>query len=293
MNSSRVPAPLRIRSLIQADLSFAHSLSTLAAWNQTLPDWHALLRHDPDGCFLAELHGQPAGTVTTTAYSAELAWIGMLLVHPDCRGCGIGQALLRHAIDFLRHRGIRCLKLDATPAGKPLYEKIGFRTEWTLRRWESSPPAPARQSAPCRVRAASPEDHAAVVRLDGRAFGVERPRWLLGLVERSQHALVCLQSASPLQGFALVREGAQATYLGPIVATSAEAGAALAHAAFDSASAQRRCFWDVPDANRAAQDWLVPAGFREQRQLTRMYLGENIRPSRVGELFGISGPETG
>src|SRR5690606_13187030 len=81
-----------------------------------------------------------AGTVTTTRYGATLGWIGMLLVHTGYRRQGIGTVLLRRAIDYLRSQGVRCIGLDATPAGQILYDAAGFETVWSLARWASSRP---------------------------------------------------------------------------------------------------------------------------------------------------------
>src|SRR2546426_751837 len=120
-----------LRCLTQADLRFAHSLRELAGWNQTIADWERWLALSPQGCFIAEWNQSPAGTATTIRYEQGLAWIGMLLVHPDFRGRGIGEALLAHCVEYLRSQGVPCIKLDATPQGKVLYDRIGFQEEWS------------------------------------------------------------------------------------------------------------------------------------------------------------------
>src|SRR5260370_3718505 len=104
-------SPLRVRSLAVADLAFADSVRALAGWNQTLDDWRRFLAADPEGCFLAEWNGAPAGTATTTFYAPELAWIGMVLVHPSYRRRGIARAFLGRAIEYPLRRRPRCLQL--------------------------------------------------------------------------------------------------------------------------------------------------------------------------------------
>jgi hypothetical protein len=59
--------PALLRPLTRSDLDFAHGLSRLAGWNQTHRDWERFLSLAPEGCFLAEKDGQPAGTTTTTS----------------------------------------------------------------------------------------------------------------------------------------------------------------------------------------------------------------------------------
>ena len=59
---------LNLRLLTQADLPFADALRALVGWNQTIRDWQRFLALQPDGCFLAEWGGSPAGTATTICY---------------------------------------------------------------------------------------------------------------------------------------------------------------------------------------------------------------------------------
>ncbi len=37
--------------------------------------------------------------------------------------------------DYLRTAGVEAIKLDATPAGQPVYEKLGFVGEGLIERW--------------------------------------------------------------------------------------------------------------------------------------------------------------
>src|SRR5260370_36668160 len=79
----------------------------------------------------------------------------MVLVDPDYRKQGIGTQLLEKTIQHLDHTGIRTMKLDATPLGKPLYTKLGFVDEYEIERWIlKRPPAvstPARSTCPRRL----------------------------------------------------------------------------------------------------------------------------------------------
>jgi len=53
-------------------------------------------------------------------------------VDPEYRSKGIGTRLLERAIAYLDKREIKSIKLDATPQGKPLYEKMGFVSDMRL-----------------------------------------------------------------------------------------------------------------------------------------------------------------
>src|SRR5215469_6355292 len=125
---------LRIRLITSADVPAGMRLKDLAGWNQTEHDWLRFLQSSPKGCFVAEWNGQVAGTVTTIVYENRFAWIGMVLVDPELRGKGIGTALLKHAIHYLDASGVPCLKLDATPQGRPIYQRLGFQVEYEIER---------------------------------------------------------------------------------------------------------------------------------------------------------------
>lgn len=293
MTVSRVKlSMLRVRTMLPADLPFADSLRALVGWNQTLADWQRFLRMEPQGCFLAEWDGAPAGTATTVVYGPDLAWIGMVLVHPEYRRRGIGGSLLLTCIEHLQVLGVRCIKLDATPEGRPVYEKVGFRDEWTLRRWEADLPSPAPRAPDARIRAWAEVGAPLLDLLDAQAFGVSRRELMIALVGQSHSALACESRPGTPSGCGMLRQGARALYLGPISATSAEAGIALIGALTGQGRAGR-VFWDIPDPNTAAVGWAERHGFNVQRVLTRMWLGDNRRPGNPQQQFALAGPEVG
>jgi len=118
-----------------ADLGLGLRLSRQAQWNQTETDWRRFLELGGEGCFIAELDGTAVGTTTTCIFDS-VAWIAMVLVDVEARRQGVGSALLRHALAFLDAKGIETVRLDATPAGQPVYEKLGFQPEYLLTRYE-------------------------------------------------------------------------------------------------------------------------------------------------------------
>ena len=273
-----------LRSLVSRDLSFAHRLSQLAGWNQTRRDWERFLTLGQGGCFLAEYDGVPAGTATTTCYGSDLAWIGMVLVDPGFRRRGIGTDLLQRAIHYLRdERGISCVRLDATPEGRPLYEGLGFQAEWGLRRWRRE--AVGNQ---CNEVLLHPEFSDAAFALDKLVFGADRSGLLRSLASGS------LAGASlPDGSFGLIRDGERAVYLGPVTAASSVSGATLIENLARQCPGDRVIFWDLPDENFIATDMAVSLGFRPVRELTRMWLGDAPAPSDPLRIFGLAEPGLG
>ncbi len=145
---------LSLRLATTEDIPAALTLCRIAGWNQLTEDWKRLLDYEPDGCFAAETEGRLVGTVTTTRYGSGLAWIGMMLVHPDYRRRGIATMLMERSLEYLQDRGVRCIKLDATPEGQHVYEQLGFSAEWSMRRWTRAGTLEV-GSARCRHRIAA------------------------------------------------------------------------------------------------------------------------------------------
>jgi GNAT superfamily N-acetyltransferase len=280
-----------LRVLTEQDLPFADSLRQVAGWNQTLADWKRFLDLSRNGCFLAEWDGTPAGTATTICHGKDLAWIGMVLVHPEFRGRGLGRALLERCLEHLRGQGIGCIKLDATPAGERIYDQLGFREEWALTRWElrTPPMVLARVSDP--LRACIESDTAAVVELDEVGFGTARPSLLQSLLSQCRQALV-EGSAAGLEGYGVLRDGTRACYLGPVAAVSEEPAARIVRALVSSASGNP-IYWDIPDLNSHAVALAKELGFTPQRALRRMLLGENKHPGNPQTYFAIADPAVG
>lgn len=283
---------LHLRLMTPADLPFADSVRALAGWNQTPEDWRRFLAMEPGGCFIAEWNGAPAGAATTTVYGPQLAWIGMVLVHPEFRRRGLGRALLEHCITSLQERRIACIKLDATPLGKTLYDRLGFQDEWTLTRWSATGiQVPAREMDP-GVRPWREEDAGLIDSLDAAAFGVSRQRLLRMLVAQSCDALALESPPGKMAAYGLLRPGARALYLGPAVAASPAEALRLLPALLARRPGQT-IYWDIPDQQTALIEWARQRGFTPQRPLIRMFLGENSHPGLPSHQAALAGPEVG
>jgi hypothetical protein len=224
-----------------------------------------------------------------------LAWIGMVLVHPDYRRRGIGRALLEHCLDFLQHRRIRCIKLDATPLGRPLYGQLGFQEEWSLARWQrDSNPIPSSLPSECassRTRPPAANEFEELDKLDQTGFGVSR-RDLLARLIASGSSLIQTSDSNALLGYACSRVGSKATYFGPATAGEATDGVTLVRELLTTIT-DGPCFWDIPDPNAPAIALAEELGFSRQRPLYRMYLGENKNPGVPTRMFAIADPAMG
>jgi GNAT superfamily N-acetyltransferase len=285
---------IHIRLLEAQDLPVLTRLKEQAGWNQLEPDLHRLLDLEPDGCFLAELDGRPVGTTTTCVFG-PVAWVAMVLVEQTLRGRGIGTALMEHALTYLARRGVQTIRLDATPLGQPVYEKLGFVAEYRLARHQGVVPLSQTEgrdgpAADALLEFALPEDLEAVARLDREITHTDRRKLLERLHEERPTDMYLLRIGGRLEGFVTSRPGANAAQIGPCLA-SATAGPPLLTAACRRHAGQN-VFIDIPESHAAATALARGMGLTVQRHLLRMARGVPIR-ERTDQLWASSGPEKG
>jgi ribosomal protein S18 acetylase RimI-like enzyme len=285
---------MRLRIMTEADIPAGMRLKEISGWNQTPEDWERFLNVHPNGCFLAEVDSRVVGTAATIPYEGKFAWIGMVLVDPEYRGRGIGTRLLEKAIGFLDEGKIPTMKLDATPLGKPLYEKLGFVTEYEIERLAlNRDPEQLSNLEPTNAQhLISSSELEIVMARDAELFGADRSGLLKSLHRESPELISALWNAGKLIGYVFGRKGSFADHLGPLMATDAETCQKLV-AAFLRGSSREKLIVDCLKSAGFGGDMLRQQGFHYSRTLTRMFRGENRFPGKHGELCAILGPEFG
>ena len=257
------------------DLGRAAALSALVGWNQTEADWRQFLLNGE----VRSLENVRA-TAATLRYAPHLAWISMVLVHPELRGRGHATALMRWAIESLA--GTACIALDATPAGQPVYARLGFVARSGFARWRLSGPV---VSAEVAVRPMRATDLDTVIALDAEAFGAPRVALLRDFFERLPQAAFIAE-----RGFILSRDGVRHPQIGPLVAPDDQTAQALLAAA--CAALGQPCLLDMRDDAHALRAAVAAAGGVRERSFTRMSLGTDL-PGKPALSPLLAGPEFG
>ncbi|WP_330633440.1 GNAT family N-acetyltransferase [Halocatena halophila] len=254
---------LRIEPLGDDDLAPAMALSTQAGWNQCPADWERLFELAPDGCFGGYVDGELVATTTVLTFDRAVAWIGMVLVAQPHRQQGFGSTLFERGLSYAREQAA-AVGLDATTAGRGLYERQGFRDTHTVERWAGLPTAGATNT----VTIEPATEIAPVIDCDRTAVGPNRTALLNSIFEAHETTVLLAGTQTNPLGYVMVRPGRQASQIGPLVAPDASTASALL-GAVGHHTAVGDCLLDVI-ASEHTNDLLRAHGFERQRVLTRM-----------------------
>jgi Acetyltransferase (GNAT) domain len=228
--------------------------------------------------------------VVLTRYGADLASVGMMLVAARYGRRGLGRALMEH---LLAEAGDATVTLFATDLGKPLYDKLGFRT---IRRSaaftgpfrpetpETAEPAAAQtaDNSKMRTRPAAAADMASIIDVDKAAFGADRSRLLRRLPAFAGQFLV-LESGRGLAGFAAAWLNHTSTVIGPVVAPD---GAAARRLIGDLAGGIRgQVRLDLDPDRPELPPWAVRHGLQPAGLNAVMAYGDRPPPGDPARLF--------
>jgi predicted N-acetyltransferase YhbS len=203
---------IQYRRFTAADIEAAHALTVELKWPHRAEDWQFVVSIGEG--FVAERDSRVVGTVLCWKYGERTSSVGMIIVSPAHQGFGIGRRLTEMALEAL---GARATILHATPAGRPLYEKLGFAPVGMLDQHQGAAlqppllPLPPRE----RLRPLGVNDTPRLIELASRASGLDRSSVLPALLESAEG--IGLDRDGELIGFALFRRFGRGRAIGPVV----------------------------------------------------------------------------
>ena len=288
MSELRVKKAPAYRPFKSADIAAAHALSLAVGWPHRAQDWQFMF--DAGSGFVAEDNGALIGTALCWKYGADRGTLGLVIVSPQEQGRGIGRRLMELVLEAL---GNRVTFLHATPAGKPLYEKLGFDACGTVDQHQGivgTVPAVTPLVGE-QLRPLTGDDVPKVIELASLASGLDRSATIPALLDVA-HGVV-LQRGGELVGFSLFRRFGRGHAIGPVVAMSSpdERRAKLLIAHWLAKQEGEFVRIDVP-GGAGLGDWLIAGGMERVDSVVRMVRNapaeqRSVDPDAVYRVFGI------
>ncbi len=268
--------------LDRRDIDALIHLSASVGWDYDAAELNTLLTV---GCMFG--HKTSAGDLVSSAaivsYAPTFAFLGMVIVHPEYRRRGLGEAVAAAARDAMAAGS--WVALVATPDGRGLYENMGFevvtKVHKYVRSWiEAGSKADLRAHSAVALQAMRAEDLPRIAELDALAFGVDRQAFLRQRWQQSATSWIVTDDAN-VMGYALGIKGPVNWILGPLVARDDYYASQLAAQIVASTTDAMRI--DVPSQHAEwATDELVRRGFVKVAEPPIMtYLGRPL-PTRQG-----------
>lgn len=227
----------------------------------------------PDGLAVVEADGVVVGTGCCVAYAdGKFGWIGLVATIPRFQRRGIGTEITEFLSEVLAGHGCAAV-LDASAAGGPVYERMGFvdRGLTTVMGLSAHVPTIVADDE-CQLL--TPGDLDDVVRFDIPRFGANRRLLLAQAIDQQPGRALLLRRCGKVAGYLVAHEST----LAPIITDTSESLASLISAAL-------RLDWSVPPRINVPPEsghlaTLQRLGFEVRRELRHMRRGIEGLPGR-------------
>ena len=262
--------PVRLLGL--GDLAACQRLAGDREWGPEDRKWRFLFSVG-DVYGVDDGDGGLAGTVVSTPYGKDVAAISMVLVAKRFERRGLGGRLMRHAMDNARTAS---LCLTATKYGRPLYERLRFRTVGLCTTYKGVSDGTSQRNVSVPVEAS---DMPAVHALDTEVFGADRSQVVAGLPFFCGTLRVVRDGTTGVAGYGGAWRNDDRVIVGPVIARDAETALTLV----DEIVPEGPIRLDIDHRHPELIAWAEDQGLRPAFTTTIMEYGAPIAndPSRL------------
>lgn len=249
------------RRLTLDDLDDCARLAEDRGWLPERHKWRLLFEVGEPYGFDAPDGDGLAATNILTRYGDDHAVISMVLTASRFGRMGLGRRLMEHVLE---RAGTRTVSLYATEYGRPLYERLGFRTAGTAAKhggvFTGEPSN--------RTRRATPDDLGTILALDAELFGTDRSAVLRRMFTFGEQVRIAGG------GYGHCWRNDDNTVIGPVVARDEETARALIGDLALEVGGEVRM--DFGLSHESMIKWAGEHGITEAWRVTRMVRGGDL-----------------
>ncbi|KKC56759.1 acetyltransferase [Bacillus sp. UMTAT18] len=216
-------------------------------------------------------------------YGEKVASIGMVIVHPNYKGRGIGKAITDSCIKSVSTQ--TPIMLIATDEGKPLYEKLGFRAVSYVSKYICN-------SYNVNDYCIGNEDYIMnyeecdLEKIDEDAFGTSRNEFLKQRIMQSDQCVVVKDTKENVVGYGISIQTPENKIIGPIAAKNDAMAMRIVHDLAREHHGKLRI--DVPEGKKDFMKKLEITGFQKVNTPPIMMRNSDQFLKRNGELYSIA-----
>ncbi|WIG43402.1 GNAT family N-acetyltransferase [Bacillus toyonensis] len=219
-------------------------------------------------------------------YGEKVASIGMVIVHPDYKGRGIGKAITHSCMNSVSAR--TPIMLIATDEGKYLYEKLGFRvvsyvSKYICNSYNTNYKCARNEEYMMDYEEGDLEE---IIKIDEYAFGTNRKEFLKKRMMQSEQCTVVKDKEQNILGYGLSIQTPENKILGPVVAKNDEMAINIVHYLAKGHNGKLRI--DVPEVKKDFVKELEVTGFKKVNTPPIMMKNSDQFLKINGELYSIA-----
>ncbi|MEK4837176.1 GNAT family N-acetyltransferase [Bacillus sp. FSL L8-0152] len=219
-------------------------------------------------------------------YGEALASIGMVIVHQNYKGRGIGKVITNSCMSSVSAQ--TPIMLIATDEGKPLYEKLGFRvvsyvSKYICNSYNVNDYCVGNEDYMVKYEECDLEK---IIKIDENAFGTNRKVFLKKRIMQSEQCNVVKDKEQNVLGYGLSIQTPENKIIGPVVAKNNAMAMRIVHDLARGHNGKLRM--DVPEGKNDFMKELEIAGFKKVNTPPIMMKNSNRLLKRNGELYSIA-----
>lgn len=281
-----LPDDLALRDATMDDYDAIAAMREAVGWNVQRWALEAVIGQSDARCVVAVAPDGSLAAVGSGIVYGPLGFIGNMVVAEDRRRRGIGSAVLDAIGAFLLDAGCIRLELNATSAGRPLYERHGFASVGPSNVARVPRDAALRPAADTDIRPATTADIDPIAAYDRPRFGGDRRRILATVVDGTPD-MSCIVAERDGQVVGYAGLSAATGRLGPVLADEPAVAAALLADAFVRRDDLEELRLNLPPGNHVGEAWFASIGVEPELWDGRMARGADL-PRREDTLYGMA-----
>lgn len=275
-----------VRRMNRNEVMLAVEWAALEGWNPGLHDAESFYAADPHGFFVAELDGEPVGSISAVAYDDSFGFMGFYIVRNELRKLGIGMALWQAAVQYL---GNRVIGGDGVVAMLDKYAESGFRIAHYNARFEGVGKACGPHLTDLTDLTAVPIEE--LEQYDRRHFPAPRGAFLKGWISQPGSQGRAVMEGGRPAGYGVIRPCQRGFKVAPLFADTADIAETL-FVSLSACAAGSPVVLDIPVCNAAARELVERHGMRKVFETARIY--NNTPPELpLDRIYGITSFELG